>query len=60
MLKPVQSALRAAIEGGVEFVAAYNRRRLPRTDNPFLVGIHEPMRSELTLRDLPVTGSIPA
>jgi carotenoid cleavage dioxygenase len=60
MLKPVRSALRAAIEGGVEFVAAYNRRRLPRTDNPFLVGVHEPMRSELTLRDLPVTGSIPA
>ena len=60
MLKPVQSALRAAIEGGVELVAAYNRRRLPRTGNPFLVGIHEPMRSELTLRDLPVTGSIPA
>lgn len=56
MLKPVRSALRAAIEGGVEFVAAYNRRRLPRTGNPFLVGVHEPMRSELTLRNLPVTG----
>lgn len=60
MLKPLRSALRAAIEGGVEFVAAYNRRRLPRTGNPFLVGVHEPMRSELTLRDLPVAGSVPA
>jgi len=60
MLNPVQSALRAAIEGGVEFVAAYNRKRLPKIDNPFLVGIHEPMQSELTLQDLAVTGSIPA
>ena len=60
MLNPVQSVLRAAIEGGVEFVAAYNRKRLPKTDSPFLVGIHEPMRSELTLRNLCVTGSIPA
>lgn len=60
MLNPVRSALRAAIENGVEFVAAYNRRRLPRTDSPFLVGIHAPMRSELTLEDLTVTGTIPA
>ncbi len=60
MPNPVQSTLRAAIEGGVELVAAYNRKRLPRIDNPFLVGIHAPMRSELTLQDLAVTGSIPA
>ena len=60
MLNPVQSALRAVIEGGVEFVAAYNRKRLPRTHSPFLVGIHEPMRSELTLQDLAVAGLIPA
>ena len=60
MLKPVQSALRAAIEAGVEFVAAYNRRRLPKVDSPFLVGIHTPMPAELTIEDLAVTGSIPA
>ena len=60
MPNPVQSAMRAAIEGGVAFVAAYNRRRLPKIDSPFLVGIHEPMRSELTLQDLAVTGCIPA
>ena len=51
--------MRAAIEGGVEFVAAYNRKRLPGIDNLFLVGIHAPMRSELTLQDLAVAGSIP-
>ena len=48
------------MERGVELVAAYNRRRLPRTGSPFLVGVHAPMRSELTLRDLAVTGSLPA
>ncbi len=60
MSNPLPSAFRAAIERGVEIVAAYNRKRLPRKDSPFLVGIHEPMRSELTLDGLPVTGSIPA
>jgi len=60
MPNPIRSAFRTAIEGGVEFIAAYNRKRLPRTDSPFLVGIHEPMQSELTLQDLVVTGSIPA
>jgi carotenoid cleavage dioxygenase-like enzyme len=28
--------------------------------NPYLTGVHTPMRSELTLADLPITGSIPA
>ena len=60
MPTPVRSALRAVIESGVETVAAFNRKRLPKAENPFLVGIHEPMRSELTLDDLVVTGSIPA
>ena len=60
MPNPVRSALRTVAEGGVALVAACNRMRLPGTRNPFVVGVHEPMREELTLRDLPVTGSIPA
>ncbi len=56
----VQTAIRAVVESGVEFIAAYNRKRLPKADSPYLVGIHAPMRSELTLHDLAVTGSIPA
>ena len=60
MPNPVQSAVRATIEGGVAFIAAFNRRRLAKTGSPYLVGIHAPMRSELTLQDLAVTGSIPA
>ncbi len=56
----VRSAIRAAMEGGVEMVAAWNRRRLPKAASPFLAGVHAPMRAELTLHDLAVTGSIPA
>ncbi len=56
----IQSAVRAAAEGAVELVAAWNRKRLPQTDAPFVVGVHRPMRSELTLEHLAVTGSIPA
>ena len=55
-----RSAVRATLERGVEFVAARNRRRLPRTADAFLVGVHAPMRAELTLRDLAVSGQIPA
>ena len=60
MPSPVQLAIRAAAEGAVELIAAWNRKRLPQTEAPFLVGIHRPMRSELTLAHFIVTGSIPA
>ena len=60
MPNPVQSAVRAVAERAVERVAAWNRKRLPQTEAPYLVGIHEPMPSELTLGDLAVIGSIPA
>ncbi len=57
---PLQSAVRAAAEGAVNVIAAWNRRRLPRTGAPLVVGIHRPMPAELTLERLAVTGSIPA
>ena len=60
MPNPVEQAIRTVMERGVGLVAAFNRRRLPKVDNPFLVGIHRPMPSELTLQDLEVTGRIPA
>ncbi len=56
----VETAIRAVAERGVDLVARFNRMRLPRADSPFLVGVHAPMPRELTLRDLPVTGTIPA
>ena len=60
MPNPVQSAVRAVAESAVELVAAWNRKRLPRAEATFGVGIHKPMPSELTLEHLDVTGSIPA
>ncbi len=59
MPNPVESTLRRVIERGVDMVAAFNRRRLAAAGSPFLVGIHAPMRSELTLADLAVTGTVP-
>ncbi len=52
-------SVRAAAERGVELIAAVNRWRRPRQDSPFLVGVHAPLAEELTLTDLPVTGTIP-
>lgn len=59
MPSPVWSALRTVVENSVQLVAAFNRKRLPRTARPFLVGIHAPMRSELTIETLAVIGAIP-
>jgi carotenoid cleavage dioxygenase len=45
----------------MEAVGSFNRKRLTRYDepHPFLTGIHAPMPTELTISDLPVTGTIP-
>ena len=59
MPNPIRAAVRATLEKGVDFIAAQNRKRLPKDASPFLVGVHAPMRSELTLENLAVTGSIP-
>ncbi len=56
----VEAKFRATAEAAVERIAAWNRRRLPKAANDFVVGIHRPMDAELTLVDLPVSGAIPA
>ncbi len=60
MPNAIEAIVRAAAERTVDMIATYNRKRLPKVASPFVVGIHEPMRSELTLEDLAVTGTIPA
>ncbi len=57
----VETAIRSAVGKGIELLADYNRKRLPMpaAPHPFLSGIHEPMTGEMTLVDLPVTGTIP-
>ncbi len=59
MPNPVHAAIRAVAEAAVLRIGAFNRRRSAPADSPFLVGVHAPMPSELTLSDLPVTGAIP-
>jgi hypothetical protein len=38
----------AAVQPVVELIAALNRRRLPKADSPFVVGIHTPMAARTT------------
>jgi len=57
----IETLIRSTVAKGMEAVGSFNRKRLSRNDepHPFLTGIHAPMRTELTISDLPVTGTIP-
>jgi carotenoid cleavage dioxygenase len=59
MASVLEKTIRGAVTAGVTGLAGLNRKRLDG-ESPFLSGIHTPMREEMTLADLPVTGSIPA
>lgn len=61
MASIIETAIRSTVTKGIGVVAEFNRKRIEVvTDHPFLTGIHKPMHEELTLEDLPVTGTIPA
>lgn len=60
MASAVENIIRSTVTKGLGRLADFNRRRLPSDGpHPFLSGIHRPMTEELTLTDLPVTGTIP-
>ncbi|MBM4227343.1 MAG: carotenoid oxygenase family protein [Gammaproteobacteria bacterium] len=60
MTSALESVIRRAVTKGVIALANFNRdRQDPGERHPFLNGIHAPMREELTLLDLDVTGTIP-
>ena len=61
MASAVETLIRIGVGKGVHALAAFNRKRLPQptAPHPYLSGLHAPMREELTLSDLPVTGAIP-
>ncbi|WP_375393298.1 carotenoid oxygenase family protein [uncultured Sphingomonas sp.] len=61
MASAIETVLRSTVAKGLGKVAEFNRRRLDDggAPHPFLSGIHAPMTEELTLTDLPVTGTIP-
>jgi 8'-apo-carotenoid 13,14-cleaving dioxygenase len=60
MASSVETLIRNTVTKGVTALADFNRKRLPKVDShPYLTGIHAPMTEELTLTELPVTGTIP-
>jgi len=61
MASLIETAIRSTVTRGIEAVAEFNRKRMDADgEHPFLSGIHQPMAQELTLENLPVTGTIPA
>lgn len=61
MASSVETAIRGVVTKTVFMLHDFNRKRMSAAkDHPFLTGIHEPMQAELTIEDLPVTGTIPA
>lgn len=60
MANAVESMIRKIATNAILKVKDYNQGRM-KTDkpNPFLHGVHAPLREEMTLCDLTVTGNIP-
>ncbi len=60
MTSPVESAIRGLVTTGIMGVANFNRTmRRAKAPNPYLTGVHTPMKEENTITDLKVTGTIP-
>jgi carotenoid cleavage dioxygenase len=62
MASTVETAIRSVVTRGAMALHEFNRKRMaePADGHAFLDGIHAPMAEELTIEDLPVTGTIPA
>lgn len=61
MASSVEALIRGVVTKGVTKVMDFNRNRMKAAEpNPYLHGIHAPMRDEKTITDLQVTGQIPA
>src|SRR5271154_4309170 len=61
MTSLVETAIRSVVSKSVTALATFNRGRMkaPNGPHPFLTGLHAPIKEELTIEDLVVTGSIP-
>jgi carotenoid cleavage dioxygenase len=61
MTSPFESAIRGIVTTGIMGVANFNRTmRRTKAPNPYLTGVHTPLKEENTITDLKVTGTIPA
>jgi carotenoid cleavage dioxygenase-like enzyme len=61
MTSVVETAIRSVVAKGVTALATFNSARLraPEGPHPFLYGLHAPMKEEMTIEDLAITGAIP-
>jgi carotenoid cleavage dioxygenase len=60
MTSPVETAIRGAVTTGLMGVASLNRKlRRAKAPNPYLTGVHTPLKEENTITDLKLTGTIP-
>ena len=61
MTSPVETAIRGLVTPALMGVATLNRvMKRSKGPNPYLIGVHTPLKAENTLTDLKVTGTIPA
>ena len=61
MTSPVETAIRGLVTPALMGVASLNRAmRRSKGPNPYLTGVHTPLKEENTITDLKVTGTIPA
>lgn len=61
MTSPVETAIRGIVTTGIMGVASINRSmRRAKGPNPYLTGVHTPLKEENTITGLKVTGTIPA
>ncbi len=61
MANAVEALIRRTVGKGIGTVAEFNRSRMKAiTPNAYLSGIHEPMKTEVTIEGPAVTGTLPA
>src|SRR5882724_897935 len=61
MASVVEEFIRSTVTRGAMALASFNRARMPANrPDPFLSTIHAPMKSELTIAEPEVIGTIPA
>jgi carotenoid cleavage dioxygenase len=59
MASAVENAIRGVVGKGLEALSEINRRRMKPVRNPWLEGVHAPLKAEQSLDHLEVRGTLP-
>jgi carotenoid cleavage dioxygenase len=59
MASAVETVIRGVVGKGLEAVSDFNRRRMKPVRNPYLEGVHTPLKAEVAIETLQVRGTIP-